>query len=72
MIRLALALFAVCMTPAALAQDYPVRPVRMIAGVPPGGTTDIVGRLVAAKLSERLGRQVVVDKVIRDAGLKVE
>lgn len=61
MIGLALALFAFCMTPAALAQDYPVRPVRMIVGVPPGGTTDIMGRLVAAKLSERLGRQVVVD-----------
>lgn len=43
------------------AQDYPVRPVRMLVGVPPGGTTDIMSRFVAVKLSERIGRQVVVD-----------
>lgn len=45
----------------AAAQDYPGRPVRMVVGVPPGGTTDVMARLVGARLSERFGRQVVVD-----------
>jgi len=43
------------------AQDFPTRPIRMIIGVPPGGTTDILGRMLAVPLSERLGRQVVID-----------
>jgi tripartite-type tricarboxylate transporter receptor subunit TctC len=45
----------------AAAQDYPTRPVRLIIPFPPGGSNDIVGRLVATQLGERLGKQVVVD-----------
>ncbi len=44
-----------------LAASYPTRPVRLIVPYPPGGTTDIVGRLIASRLSERLGKQVIVD-----------
>ena len=44
-----------------LAQQYPARPVRMLIGFPPGGGTDIVGRIVAQKLSENLGQQIIVE-----------
>ncbi len=45
----------------ATAQPYPTKPVRMIIPFPPGGSNDIVGRVMAAQLTERLGRTVVVD-----------
>ncbi len=48
-------------TSLATAQDYPSRPVRLIIPFPPGGSNDVVGRLIAAKLSDRLGKQIVVD-----------
>jgi tripartite-type tricarboxylate transporter receptor subunit TctC len=45
----------------ALAQTYPAKPVRLVLGWPPGGAADGVARPLAAKLSEALGRSVVVD-----------
>jgi tripartite-type tricarboxylate transporter receptor subunit TctC len=47
----------------ALAQPaaWPARPVRMVIGYPPGGSTDVAGRLLADQLSRKLGQQVVVD-----------
>ena len=45
----------------ALAQSYPTKPIRMLIGFPPGGGTDIIGRLVAQKLGKALGQQIIVD-----------
>jgi tripartite-type tricarboxylate transporter receptor subunit TctC len=45
----------------ARAQAYPLRPVRLIVGWPPGGGADQVARLIAPSLSERLGQQVVIE-----------
>src|SRR5688572_17833161 len=47
--------------PAAAQADYPNRPVRLIIPFPPGGSNDVVGRMIATQLSEKLGKQVVVD-----------
>ena len=59
-LHIAALLFAVLSVAAPVSgQQYPVRPVRMLIGFPPGGGTDIVGRIVAQKLSENLGQPVV-------------
>jgi tripartite-type tricarboxylate transporter receptor subunit TctC len=46
---------------AAQAQDYPTRPVKFVVPYPPGGTTDILARIVGQYLSEHLGQQFVID-----------
>jgi tripartite-type tricarboxylate transporter receptor subunit TctC len=51
------------------AQDWPTRPVRVLAPFTPGGTADILGRLVAQKLSDQLGQNVVVENRTGGAGL---
>jgi tripartite-type tricarboxylate transporter receptor subunit TctC len=54
------------LTAVAAAQDYPTKPIRLIIPFPPGGSNDVVGRVFATKLAERLGKQVIVDN--RGAG----
>ena len=45
----------------AFALDYPTRPIHWIIGFPPGGGADIIGRIMGAWLSERLGQQVIIE-----------
>jgi tripartite-type tricarboxylate transporter receptor subunit TctC len=61
--RLSLAIVALlfALSTAIAAEPYPTRPVRLIVPFPAGGSNDVVGRLVANQLGERLGQQVFVD-----------
>lgn len=61
MIGFAIALLAVALPPAAIAQAYPAKSIRMIVPFPPGGSADTVARLVTAKMSESMKQSVVVD-----------
>ncbi|HTV35046.1 MAG TPA: tripartite tricarboxylate transporter substrate-binding protein [Xanthobacteraceae bacterium] len=47
----------------ALAQEWPTRPVTMVVPFPPGGGTDVLGRIVGKRLSETLGQQVIIENV---------
>ena len=49
--------------PAASAQGYPNRPVRVVVGFPAGGPTDVIARLVSQKLSDALGQQFFVENI---------
>ncbi|WP_310642787.1 tripartite tricarboxylate transporter substrate binding protein [Limnohabitans sp.] len=54
-------IFALAALPHALAQNYPSKPIKMIVPFPAGGTTDIVARIVAQRMTESMGQPVVVD-----------
>src|SRR5262245_15185481 len=58
---LATAAFLFALTASVAAQTYPTKPIRMIIPFPPGGGSDVTGRVVATALGERLGHQVIVD-----------
>jgi tripartite-type tricarboxylate transporter receptor subunit TctC len=55
------ALLLALISTAALAQTYPAKPIRLIIPYPPGGSNDIIGRMSAYQLGERLGTTVIVD-----------
>ena len=57
----AAAVFAACASAAAIAADYPSRPVKWIVPYPPGGTTDVLARLIAAWLTEKMGQTFIIE-----------
>jgi tripartite-type tricarboxylate transporter receptor subunit TctC len=61
MSRLILSVLLVTCATASWAQSFPSRPLRMLIHFPPGGATDIVGRIISPPLAERLGQPVIVD-----------
>ena len=60
---------ALAVAPAARAQGaYPDRPVKFVVGFPAGGATDVVGRLLGQRVSELLGKQIIVENKPGAAG----
>ena len=57
----AFALLVLLQAPAALAQSWPAKPIKLIVTYPPGGGADLMARLIAPKMSETLGQPVLVD-----------
>jgi tripartite-type tricarboxylate transporter receptor subunit TctC len=60
-IRVAILLALAALPLRAAAQDYPSRPITLVVPFPPGGSTTVVGRVVAEKMSETLGQPIVVE-----------
>jgi tripartite-type tricarboxylate transporter receptor subunit TctC len=68
-LKIAVALAAGLNSMPARAQSYPVRPVRVMLPYPPGGPTDVLVRIVAAKLSEAMGQSFTVDNKAGASGM---
>ena len=66
--RLAAIVAMIIVCGAAHAQQYPTKPVKILIPFPAGGVTDIAGRLIAQKLSERLGQQFYIENVAGAGG----
>ena len=67
--RLLTAIVVLLLPSLSIAQAYPVKPIRLVVPYPPGGGTDIIGRVVAQKLTDAFAQQVVVDNRGGAAGI---
>ena len=65
---LALCLFAAFASPPGWAQDYPTKPIRIVVPLPPGGSNDVLARLLGQKMSESFGQPVIVENKPGAAG----
>ena len=59
---------ACCVTAVAAAQDYPNKPIRLVAPFSPGGATDVLARIVGQKLTERWGQPIVIENRVGAGG----
>src|SRR6266849_972551 len=66
-ITAAVAVVSVWVAPAA-AQSYPTRPITLVVPFPPGGSTDVIGRILAERLKAPLGQSVIIENVGGAAG----
>lgn len=66
--RTILALIAAALASSALAQSFPVKPLRMIVPFPPGGAADQIGRSIAGRMNETLGQPVILENRSGAAG----
>ncbi|HZE59091.1 MAG TPA: tripartite tricarboxylate transporter substrate binding protein [Burkholderiales bacterium] len=68
MLKTILGTVLAALTAAAFAQPYPSKPVHLLVAFPPGGPVDIIARLIAPKMSELLGQQIVVENKVGASG----
>src|SRR3954469_3843059 len=59
--RIIFGLACACIATGAIAQNYPQRPIRFVIPYAPGGNTDMIGRVLGAKVSESIGQSIVVE-----------
>lgn len=59
--KIAVALMLMCSAGSALAQGFPSKQIRLLVGFAPGGSTDIVARMIAQEMAKNIGQQVIVD-----------
>jgi len=59
----------VVLAPSGWAQNYPDKPIRMVISFPAGGPTDVVARLIATRMSDRLGQPVLADNKVGAGGI---
>ncbi len=68
LIKIAVAAAAIASAPCARAQSWPARPIRLLLTAPPGSSIDVLGRIIAEKLRERLGQPVVAENRAQAGG----
>ena len=67
-VSIAIGILGAALSPAASAQTWPSKPIRMLIPFPPGGTSDILARLIGPKLTEAWGPQILVDNRVGAGG----